>query len=94
LSLEPGERETIVNACDADGLVRIWTAQRTVITRLRKDPAFTEIDSGHQEGTEWARFTIPADEWTPAGVKRKRNLSPDQRAQAAARARELFAKIA
>jgi hypothetical protein len=75
------ERETTVNASDGDAEVRIWTAQRSVITRLRKHRAFTEVKSGTFEGSVWAEFRIPADQWNPAtGAKRSRNLSEAQRA--------------
>ena len=84
--MEAAERETTINMCDADDTVRIWTAQRKVITKLRKNTAFTEIGSGVHGGTEWAAFTIPVDRWTPsAGVKRVLNLTEEQRAERAAR---------
>lgn len=75
------ERETVVTVSDADDVVNVWTAQRSVITRLRRDAAFTETASG--DG--WATFTIPADLWSPVGVKRKRSLTPE--AKEAQRAR-------
>lgn len=81
------ERETTVNASDDDELVRVWTAQRAVITRLRRDSAFTEVGSGVSDGTEWAEFTTPADRWTPAGVRRTRNISDEQRERLRSRLR-------
>lgn len=79
-SLTPPERETIVNADDENGEVRIWTAQRKVITRLRRHRGFTEVDSGFHGTSEWAAFTIPADQWSPAGgAKASRNYSAEQR---------------
>lgn len=87
MSLTPAERETVVNAHDEDEMVRIWTAQRKYITKMRRDPAFTEVASGHHDNTEWAMFTIPANRWSPCGVKRTRNMSPEAKAQAAARLR-------
>jgi hypothetical protein len=92
VSLNAAERETTVNATDDDSLVRIWTAQRRHIGRLRRHPAFTEVASGLTEGSEWASFTIPADQWNPAtGAKRKSNLTDEQRqasAERLARARQ------
>jgi hypothetical protein len=81
------ERETTINASDGDDLVRIWTAQRTVITRLRRHKSFTEVKSGvDTDGFQWAEFTIPADRWNPAtGAKRTLNLTEEQRAERAAR---------
>lgn len=85
MSLSADERETTVNVTDGDELVRIWTAQRTHITKMRKDSAFTEVESGIFEGTEFARFTIPAERWSPIGVKRTRNMSAEARAAASER---------
>lgn len=85
------ERETIVNSSDGDDLVRIWTAQRTYITRLRRHPAFTEVKSGKYEGTEWAEFTIPADRWSPVGARRSVTQSSEQRQASAERMRALRA---
>lgn len=79
------ERETTICACDADATVHIWSAQRRYITRMRKDPAFTEVASGVFEGTEWAEFSVPADRWSPAGVKRTRKMSENQKEQARSR---------
>ena len=79
-SLTPYERETTVNASDGDQVVRIWTAQRKHITRMRRHDSFTETATGYHGGTEWAEFTIPASDWNPAsGAKRKRNLTDEQR---------------
>ena len=46
--------------------MRIWTAQRTYITALRHSGKFTETRSGFYGTTEWAEFTIPRDQWSPA----------------------------
>ena len=74
------ERETTVVSTDVDDVVTIETAQRRYLTRLRKNPSFTEVAAGSYEGTEWARFTIPSRDWSPAtGAKRKRNLTDEQR---------------
>lgn len=81
------ERETTVTTSDADALVHIWTAQRRYITKLRRDKAFTEVESGFHGKGEWASFTIPAGEWSPVGVKRRRNLTSNARNEAAARLR-------
>ena len=55
------ERETTIRLSDADDLVHIWTAQRPVITKLRKNDAFTETGSGVYGTSPWAEFTIPAE---------------------------------
>ena len=80
VSLSSDERETVITVTDADPVVRIWTAQRRHITRMRKHDSFTETATGYHGGTEWAEFTIPATDWNPAtGAKRKRNLTDEQR---------------
>lgn len=87
-NLTPPERETTITSTDADGLVRIWTAQRPFITRMRNHPAFTEVDSGHHGTSDWASFTIPADQWNPAsGAKRRVTMTDEQKAAAGARLR-------
>lgn len=86
-SLTKSERETIVSVTDGSTDAHVWTAQRAVITRLRRDAAFREVASGRHGSTEWAEFKVPADRWSPAGVKRKRNrvLSDAERKRAGER---------
>jgi hypothetical protein len=92
VSLHASERETTVTTTDDDDTVRIWTAQRRHIGRMRRHAAFTEVGTGLTEGSEWAEFTIPADQWNPAtGAKRKSSLTDEQKlasAERLARARE------
>lgn len=86
--MNPYERETVINASDGDSLIRIWTAQRTYITKMRKNAAFIEVASGRYEGSEWAAFEIAASQWSPLGVKAKRKpMTPEQREAAAERLR-------
>lgn len=88
MSLTAAERETTVTITDADDTVRIWTAQRGYLGKLRRHPAYTEVASGLHGATEWAEFTIPADRWNPAtGAKRQRNLSEEQKTELAERLR-------
>ena len=86
------ERETTVTASDGDETVRIWTAQRRYITKLRRHPKVTEVRTGFVDSSEWAEFTVPADQWNPAsGVKRASSLTDEQKrasAERLARARE------
>lgn len=80
--MEAAERETIVTTDDATDMVTVWTAQQRYITRLKKDKDFQLVD----EGSGWAQFTIPADRWSPAGVKRtRRKMSDSERDAALAR---------
>lgn len=87
MSLDPAERETTITTSDFDSTVRIWTAQRRYIGRLRRSSKFTEIRSGAHDGTEWAEFEIDASQWNPvSGAKRDRApMTDEQRAEAAAR---------
>lgn len=78
--LSPEERETTIAMSDGDNLVRINTAQRTIITALRKKPAFAEIANGFHGTTEWAEFTIPREKFNLAkAVKSSLNLTDEQR---------------
>lgn len=86
--LSADERETTVTVTDSSDVVRIWSAQRRYITRMRKNPAFTEVAAGHYGTTEWAEFTIPTDSWNPAsGAKRRVSMTDEQRQAAADRLR-------
>jgi len=84
-NLTAAERETVINASEDDNLVRIWTAQKRFISRMRKNPQFTEVRSGFFGTSEWAEFTVPADRWSPLGVKRQVSLTEQQRIQARTR---------
>ena len=89
MSLTPPERETIVSMTDADDVARIWTAQRTIITKLPANPAATLIEEGTHDGTAWARFEIPAALLTFR--TRRREMTDDQRSAAADRLRQNLA---
>lgn len=87
-SLSAAERETTVTITDADDTVRIWTAQRRYLGRLRRHPSYTEVASGFHGGSEWAEFTIPARDWNPAtGAKRKVAMTDERKAALAERMR-------
>lgn len=79
------EQETVVVAHEVDDLVRIWSNVRRHITKMRRSPAFTEVRTGVSGTSEFAEFTIPADRWSPLGVKRSVSLTKQQRSEAAAR---------
>lgn len=82
MSLTAHERETTITASDGDDTVRIWTAQRTVITAMRKRGA-TEVRSGEHDGTAYAEFVVPAASFKLAMAVRppKRVLSDEERAR-------------
>lgn len=85
-SLNPWERETVVNASDGDDHVTIWTAQRRALTRLRKNAKAVEVRTGYHGTTEWAEFKIAADQWNPvSGIKSNRTMTDEQKAAGAAR---------
>lgn len=74
------ERETVAVGTAADEEVVISSSQRKHITKLRKHPAFTEVHSEMIGNTEYAVFTVPADDWNPAtGGKRKRVMTEEQK---------------
>ncbi len=75
------ERETIIRMSDGDDLVTIWSAQRTVLTALRKKPEqFIEKSSGFDGSTEYAEFEIPKKKFNLAkAAKVTVNLTPEQR---------------
>jgi hypothetical protein len=59
VSLTAPERETVITMTDADGVAEIYTAQRPIITKLKKNPAATLLEEGKFEGPAWARFELP-----------------------------------
>ena len=84
-SLTAAERETVVTTSDGDSVVSIWTAQKRYISLLRKNPQVTEVETGFYGTTEFSVFTVPADRWSPLGVKRRVSLTEYQKIQARAR---------
>lgn len=86
MSLNAHERETVITVSDGADTVHIWTAQRTVITKLRKDDRFTITGEGEHDGTNWVSATIPAEKWNPVtGAKRNRTMTDEQRRAAGER---------
>lgn len=86
MSLTAYERETTINMSDGDDLVRIWTAQRPVINRIRKDSRYTVVESGNEDGTEWLSATIPSSNFNPlTGAKRRSHMTDEQKRAAAER---------
>jgi hypothetical protein len=83
MSLTAYERETTVNLNDADDTAQVFTAQRTVLTRLRRNPAAEEMESGVFDGTEWARFRLPAK---LVSFRNPRVITEQRKAQLAASA--------
>ena len=85
------ERETTVTMTDADTHALVWTAQRTILTALRRKVAEGRCEqtrTGFDGTTEWAEFRISRDVWNPVtGFKRRLRLSEQGRAELSERAR-------
>lgn len=90
-SLTAPERETVITACDQDAHMVIWTAQRPMITKLRRNPAAVLIEEGKIGSSVWARFQLPADLLTIRKPRQPRVLSADQRETLRERARHMQA---
>jgi hypothetical protein len=85
LSLTAPERETVITFSDADDAATIHTHQRRIITKLRNNPAATEVEDISFEGTAGAVFQIPADLISFRSGRRR--LNPEQAEAAAANLR-------
>lgn len=59
MALNALERETVIVLNDAEDVASVYTAQRRMITQLKKNPAAALIDSGLFDGSPWARFELP-----------------------------------
>jgi hypothetical protein len=81
LSLSAQERETVISFSDDSDTATVHTHQRRIITKLRNNPAATELQDLTFDGTAGAVFGIPADLISFRSGRRK--LSPE-RARAAA----------
>jgi hypothetical protein len=90
VSLTAPERETVITTSDADDHIRIWTAQRPMITKLKANPAATLVDEGWYGTSAWAEFHVPAGLLTVRSGKRK--MTDAQREAAAARMRKMHAE--
>jgi hypothetical protein len=82
VSLTAPERETVITFSDADDTATVHTHQRRIITKLRNNPAATEIEDLTFDGTAGAVFEIPADLISFRSKKREgRQLSALERAE-------------
>ena len=59
MSLTAPERETVIVMSDADELATVYSAQRSVITRLKKNRAARLLEEGRVDRSPWARFELP-----------------------------------
>jgi hypothetical protein len=58
-SLTPPERETVIIFSDADDFANIHTYQRTIITKLKNNPAALLLREGKVGTTAWGEFELP-----------------------------------
>jgi hypothetical protein len=70
MSLTAPERETVITFSDEDETATVHTHQRRIITRLRKNPAATELEDLTFDGTAGASFEIPV--WAISFLSKKR----------------------
>jgi hypothetical protein len=88
MSLSAAERETVIVFNDDDEMASVYTAQRTVITKLKKNSAATLLDEGRFEGSAWAKFEIPKALVSFRSTRVKRELTAEQREVLGERLRE------
>lgn len=84
-SLTAPERETIILMNDEDSTASVSTHQRTIITKLKANPAAKLIKEGLHGKTAWAEFELPAALVSFRSAKKTSNLTPEQKAAAAQR---------
>ena len=84
MALNAYERETIIRWSEDpdDPKAYIYTASKSMITSLRKNPAVSEVCSGKHEGTAWAEFEL--EEAALVSIRTKRRTSSMTEAQRAA----------
>jgi hypothetical protein len=87
VSLTAHERETVITFSDGDNTAYIYTAMRTVITKLKKNPAAKLVEKGVHNGSVWARFELPANLVSFRSVRVRRELTDAQRQELADRLR-------
>jgi hypothetical protein len=75
LSLTAPERETVITFSDEDDTATVHTHQRRIITKLRNNPAATELEDLSFEGTAGAAFELPV--WAVSFLTRKRKGNPN-----------------
>jgi hypothetical protein len=74
LSLTAPERETVITFSDEDDTATVHTHQRRIITKLRNNPAASELEDLTFEGTAGAVFELPT--WAISFLSKKRKGGP------------------
>src|SRR4051812_1718516 len=70
MSLTAPERETVITFSDEDETATVHTHQRRIITKLRNNPAATQVDDLTFNGTAGAVFEILV--WAISFLSKKR----------------------
>jgi hypothetical protein len=83
MRLTAPERETTICLNDEDDTAHVWTAQRPVIRKLKKNPAATLLEEGEHDGSPWAAFKLPDN--LVCFRSPRRALSVEQHAASSAR---------
>ncbi|MGC1799314.1 MAG: hypothetical protein WA701_02915 [Solirubrobacterales bacterium] len=89
MSLTAPERETVITCSDDSHTATVHTHQRRIITKLKNNPAATEIADLTFDGTAGAVFQIPVWAISFLSKKRKGGAGNAQALQKAREAREL-----
>jgi hypothetical protein len=83
MASDASERETCITWTDADkGIAQVYTCQRRILTKLRKNPSATRVevfkdDSGHITGEQW-EIPVKLISFRSSG-RSGRVLTPEQR---------------
>jgi hypothetical protein len=86
MSFTAPERETVITFNDEDEFAHVYTAQRPIITKLKKNPSAKLIEEGTFEGSVWAKFELPKALISFRTQRVTRELTEEQRAELRARA--------
>jgi len=89
--LTPFERETVILMSDGDGVATVTTHQRTVLTKLERNPSAVKIEDLTHGSTAGARFEMPAHLISFRTRRVQRVYTDAEREAKAARMRELRA---
>jgi len=86
--LTPFERETVILMSDGDDVATISTHQRTVLTKLERNPSAVKVEDLTHGSSAGAKFEMPA---RLISFRRATTISDEDREAKAARMRDLAA---
>ena len=92
MSLSAFERETVITFSDGEETATVYTAQRPIITKLKRNPAARLIEEGKFEGSAWATFELDQSLVSFRRPRAKLALSEEERQERAERLRAVRAK--